>query len=73
MNARTKELERDMMKIRTSLKNVDQATRIEHTWQLMKDCMEEDEKCLDIFDKKWEAFLLNRIKELDEWRKRHYN
>jgi hypothetical protein len=73
MNASTKELERNMKKLRNSLKNVDWSTRVEHTWELMKECIDENEKCLDEFDKKWEAFLLNRIKELDEWRSRHYN
>jgi hypothetical protein len=73
MNARTKKLERDMLKLRTSLKNVDWSTRVDNTWQLMKECIDENEKCLDLFEKKWEDFLLKRIKELDEWRQRHYN
>lgn len=73
MNAKAKELERNMIKLRASLKNVDWSTRVEQTWELMKECIDENEKCLDEFEKKWEAFLLNRIRELDEWRSRHYN
>ena len=73
MNAKTKKLEKDMKNLRTSLKNVDWSTRVEHTWELMKDCIDENEKCLDEYERKWMAFLLNRIKELDEWRSRHYN
>jgi len=57
MNASTKELERNMKKLGNSLKNVDWSTRVEHTWELMKQCIDENEKCLDVFEKSGKHFF----------------
>jgi len=73
MDAKTKELEENMRKFQTSLKDVEWTSRIEYCWQILTECIEENERALDMFEKKWEALILKRIRELDEWRSRHYN
>lgn len=73
MNAKTKEVEENMRKFKASLKDVDLPSRVNYCWELLSECIEENERALDMFEKKWEALILKRIRELDKWRSRHYN
>lgn len=57
MNANIKELEENMKKFQASLKNVDLSSRVEYSWQILKECMDDNEKCLDMFDKNGMLFF----------------
>ena len=66
MNARTKELGRNMRKLRSSLKHVHWTTRADYFWTLLEECMEGPEQVKWVGEK-WKVFLIGRIKEI-EWK-----
>jgi hypothetical protein len=64
MNERTKELGRNMRKLRTSLKHVHWTTRADYCWTLLEECMEDGEQ-INWVGNKWKLFLSGKIKEID--------
>jgi hypothetical protein len=64
MNERTKELGRNMRKLRTSLKHVHWTTRVDYCWTLLEECLEDEEQ-INLVGEKWKLFLLEKIKKFD--------
>jgi hypothetical protein len=64
MNERTKELGRNVRKLRTFLKHVHWSTRVDYCWILLEECMEDGEQINGVGNK-WKMFLSEKIKEID--------
>jgi hypothetical protein len=65
MKGEVKGFRNTFRKFKTSAKNVPCSTKYPLYWQLLEECLEKDDECVEFVRERWRQFTLLRILKLE--------